>query len=83
MWLFPFVVSPSFDFAQDIREKPFALRLSKGRTVCSGQALSNHERTYNTVSYRMEKKSYPVQYHFFRDGSRGVERFRVFRLRLR
>jgi len=29
------VVSPSFDFAQDIRENPFALRLSKGRTVCS------------------------------------------------
>jgi len=32
------VVSPSFDFAQDIRENPFALRLSKGRTVCSGSA---------------------------------------------
>ncbi|MDO9124864.1 MAG: hypothetical protein Q7V12_10670 [Deltaproteobacteria bacterium] len=38
------MVSPSFDFAQDIREKPFALpvpgrvgpgRLSKGRTACS------------------------------------------------
>jgi hypothetical protein len=24
------VVSPSFDFAQDIRKKPFALRFSKG-----------------------------------------------------
>jgi hypothetical protein len=23
-------MSPSFDFAQDIRKKPFALRLSKG-----------------------------------------------------
>jgi hypothetical protein len=39
----PFVLSPSFDFAQDIREKPFALRFSKGRTVRSGQALSKHE----------------------------------------
>jgi len=31
-------------------DSPFALRLSKGRTVRSGQALSNHERTYDTVS---------------------------------
>jgi hypothetical protein len=46
----PFVVSPSFDKLRTFGKTPFALRLSKGRTVCSGQALSNHELAYDTVS---------------------------------
>jgi len=51
-------MSPSFDFAQDIRKKPFALRLSKGerfaqppaqappqRGFCPGGRASGSERT--------------------------------------
>ncbi len=43
----PFVMSPSFDFAQDIREKPFALSLSKGERFAQppAQRASGSERT--------------------------------------
>jgi len=43
----PFVLSPSFDFAQDIRKKPFVLRLSKDERLAQppAQRASGSERT--------------------------------------